>query len=72
MALILAAALAESAGAAPLLGPGKPANVRSAQNNRDVLTGVGLVGTAGLVIAGILIFAPSDVKAPAPTTGTNP
>jgi hypothetical protein len=57
--------------AAPVrLAPGKPATVRKAQTKP--LPGIALVGAAGLVIAGILILAPSDAQPAATATGTNP
>ena len=57
--------------AAPVrLVPGKPATIRKAQTK--ALPGIALVGAAGLVIAGILILAPSDAQPAATTTGTSP
>ena len=57
--------------AAPVrLAPGKPATVRKAQVKP--LPGIALVGAAGLMIAGILILAPSDAQPAATATGTSP
>jgi hypothetical protein len=52
------------------LTPGKPATVREAQSPQ--MPGIALVGAAGLVIAGILIFVPPDDEPAATTTGTSP
>lgn len=70
LAVFFSMVLATEAAAPVRLSPGKPATVRKAQGGG--MPGIALVGAAGLVIAGILIFAPSDAKPSATTTGTNP
>lgn len=70
LAVFLSTTVATEAAAPTRLAPGRPAMIRKAQ--KEGLPGIALVGAAGLVIAGILILAPSD-SAPAPAaTGTNP
>jgi hypothetical protein len=70
LAVSLFMAGATQAAAPVRLAPGKPATVHQAQ--AKALPGVALVGAAGLVIAGILILAPSDAQPAATTTGTSP
>jgi hypothetical protein len=73
LAVVFAAGLADAAAAQPRLDPGMPAGTRNAQSNQNIIMGVGLVGAAGLVIAGVLIFTPSGASAPAvQTTNTSP
>ena len=70
LAVLFSMILATQAAAPVRLAAGKPATVHKAQN--EAMRGIALVGAAGLVIAGILILAPSDNHPMATTTGTNP
>lgn len=71
LAVFLSAGLVAVGAEVTPLAPGKPADIRKARSNRDVVMGVGLVGAAGILVAGVLIFGPSD-SPPQTSTGTSP